>query len=350
MKLIASERTDPANIEEIGDRVWKIVLPQPFYEPNNIYLLNRGEPVLIDSGYIESLPVLQASLKKLDLTLRDIRHIIYTHPHIDHISAGLVFNRYARATKYGLRGMAFSTGNFMESIQNWQKGVHRIYRKAFEKKEDATKRIARDKRQWTQFFKRFPANQPGAKPNADPVLRIEVELEAEQEVEIGGTRFKMLYTPGHCKTHISPLTDDGLLFSGDLIIGNLTAIYADLDGNLDEYYQTLDKLSATSFERMLPAHGPEIDNPGRRIVLVRKTLKLMERGILRRLRETGHPMDLIELLTASLGEKIHKSGHFTTGLALMDAILSKLCQERLVSFNQAPHGYRRYLYIGPEAD
>ncbi|TGM32316.1 MBL fold metallo-hydrolase, partial [Leptospira levettii] len=39
-------------MEDIGDGIFKIVLPQPFYAPNNIYLYEGNDGLtLIDSGY-----------------------------------------------------------------------------------------------------------------------------------------------------------------------------------------------------------------------------------------------------------------------------------------------------------
>jgi glyoxylase-like metal-dependent hydrolase (beta-lactamase superfamily II) len=83
-------------MEEIGDGLFKIILPQPFYAPNNIYAIVNKKITLIDSGYIESIPLLQAALKTRGFSLNDIGSIIYTHNHLDHISSSLVLKSYAK--------------------------------------------------------------------------------------------------------------------------------------------------------------------------------------------------------------------------------------------------------------
>ena len=81
MKIHKYDSEIPA-VEEIGHNLFKIVLPQPFYAPNNIYILNGEQPALIDSGFILNLGLLQRAMKKINLPLSKIQHIFYTHNHL----------------------------------------------------------------------------------------------------------------------------------------------------------------------------------------------------------------------------------------------------------------------------
>ncbi|MCE9499420.1 MAG: MBL fold metallo-hydrolase, partial [Leptospira sp.] len=150
-----------------------------------------------------------------------------------------------------------------------------------------------------------------------------------------------MHTPGHNLYHITPfIKKTGVYFSGDLIIANLTAIYSEFDGDLDDYRLTLDRLSEEPIRRMLPAHGEEIENPQRQIVLVRKTLDILERGILRRLGETDS--DLFTLMEAAIGKKVHSGGHLATALGLIYAIIKKLEKRHLVSIFSRDDGYETF--------
>ncbi|EMO04861.1 hypothetical protein LEP1GSC116_3098 [Leptospira interrogans serovar Icterohaemorrhagiae str. Verdun HP] len=51
-------------IKNIGDGIFKTEIPQPFYAPNNIYILPDGEPTIIDSGYIENLGLFTKGFEK----------------------------------------------------------------------------------------------------------------------------------------------------------------------------------------------------------------------------------------------------------------------------------------------
>ena len=76
MKVHRYEKTP--DIEEIGKNIYKTTIPQPFYAPNNIYILLSEEPALIDSGYIQNLGLLQRALQKIGLSFSKIKHIFYT--------------------------------------------------------------------------------------------------------------------------------------------------------------------------------------------------------------------------------------------------------------------------------
>lgn len=97
---------------------------------------------------------------------------------------------------------------------------------------------------------------------ADPAYRIGPDGLAEGDVlEIGGLEVRVLATPGHtsdsCCLH---LPADGVLLTGDTVLGRGTTVLAEPDGRLDDYLATLRRLSAYVTEHgigvLLPAHGP----------------------------------------------------------------------------------------------
>jgi glyoxylase-like metal-dependent hydrolase (beta-lactamase superfamily II) len=80
------------------------------------------------------------------------------------------------------------------------------------------------------------------------------------EIEVsGGVRLQVLHTPGHSVDSICYyLEDEGVLFTGDTILGASTTTITDLS----DYMQTLERLRGLpNLSIICPGHGPLIYNP-----------------------------------------------------------------------------------------
>ena len=71
---------------------------------------------------------------------------------------------------------------------------------------------------------------------------------------------RVVHTPGHAANHLClVLEEDGLLFSGDHILNGSTTMIDPPDGNMGDYIDSLDKLTAAckagDIRFILPAHG-----------------------------------------------------------------------------------------------
>ncbi len=71
---------------------------------------------------------------------------------------------------------------------------------------------------------------------------------------------QVLHTPGHAANHLClVLVEDGLLFSGDHILNGSTTVVDPPDGDMNDYLESLDLLSAACAEHQIefiaPAHG-----------------------------------------------------------------------------------------------
>lgn len=98
-----------------------------------------------------------------------------------------------------------------------------------------------------------------------PILGVDIPLRHEQRLTIGGRAIRALHTPGHAVDHLCfLLEDDATLFSGDLIVGEGTVVIG-RDGDLDQYLRALRALLPLDLRRILPGHGPPIDEPRRKI-------------------------------------------------------------------------------------
>ncbi|MBX7059700.1 MAG: MBL fold metallo-hydrolase [Leptospirales bacterium] len=323
---------------EIGAQLYVASVPQPFYAPNNIYLILSDQPTLIDSGYIQSLGMLQRALRGLGLGFRDLAHIFYTHEHIDHISGALTLRHYTRAKFYGMKGMAAWVGDYSLHIQLHQRAMERLIYKAHPERSLRLEMLEKTRAAWVRFL-----SSTSGQGRYDDRLRMDVELVEGDVIDIGGRELGFLHTPGHNRHHLTPyLLGEGLYFTGDLVLENISSIYAELDGNLQHYHRSLSRLLKLPIKRLLPGHGAEPASPQKAIKLISKTLSLLERGVVRRLRDAEY--DLAELTRAALGEKAQMSSHYITALATVHAILLELIARGQVGIREADPPYERYFW------
>jgi glyoxylase-like metal-dependent hydrolase (beta-lactamase superfamily II) len=116
------------------------------------------------------------------------------------------------------------------------------------------------------------ANQAGCGVRAvDPAFRIPTDhahgLSEGDVITAGELRIEVLPTPGHTLDSVCFwLPQDGSLLTGDTVLGRGTSVVAYPDGALGPYLESLDRLlafanSPADVERLLPGHGPVIDDP-----------------------------------------------------------------------------------------
>lgn len=90
-------------------------------------------------------------------------------------------------------------------------------------------------------------------PGAEPVTEGEL-------FEVGGLTVRTVLTPGHTMASVCfLLEEDGILFTGDTILGRGTTVVAHPDGQLSAYLNTLETigdLAAGPVTRLAPGHGP----------------------------------------------------------------------------------------------
>ena len=81
-------------------------------------------------------------------------------------------------------------------------------------------------------------------------------------VEAGDGTLRVLHTPGHAPDHVCFFDEaDGMLFCGDLLIqGGTVVVPGSYGGSLTDYLASLARVRELRPARVLPAHGPEIDD------------------------------------------------------------------------------------------
>lgn len=180
----------------------------------NSYLVGTGDRrILIDTTEKRTandyIKLLRSVLEEEKAT---IEHLLITHWHIDHL------------------GAVNSVLNMLKTINTEIKSAVWKFPKTA---DDKSSRNMENLFKWKQ-------------------------LRDKQIIEVEGAKLSVEYTPGHATDHASFMMEDGkILFSGDCILGEGTAVFEDLN----TYIATLKKMLTMKPKIIYPGHGPIIENP-----------------------------------------------------------------------------------------
>ena len=181
----------------------KIPVPSPTLPPatsTNAWILGKKELVVVDPAGIKTK--IQNQLATI-LSNRQVKTIFLTHHHRDHIGGAVHLSKATGA-------------------------------KIISSEYTATK---------------LPFDVDGV-------------ISHNEEVAIDGEIWKVILTPGHTRGHLCLYSSSfGDLVAGDMVAGIGTILIDSPEGNLGDYLESLCQLQQLSPQRLLPAHGPEIE-PG----------------------------------------------------------------------------------------
>jgi glyoxylase-like metal-dependent hydrolase (beta-lactamase superfamily II) len=91
-------------------------------------------------------------------------------------------------------------------------------------------------------------------------------------------------TPGHTSNHLCfALDGEGVLFTGDHVMGWSTTVIAPPDGDMTQYFASLDKLLKRDDRIYFPAHGPAVEKTRAHVRALVTHRRMREKQILRRL-------------------------------------------------------------------
>jgi glyoxylase-like metal-dependent hydrolase (beta-lactamase superfamily II) len=158
-------------------------------------------------------------------------------------------------------------------------------------------------------------------------LGAEVVLPEGGEVR-GGLR--VLATPGHAEDHVCFLSDEGVCFSGDLVLGLGSTIVPPGGNSLAAFMDSLALLQAEEIELIAPGHGPWITDPAAKLAEYVEHRRMRERRLLAALEEGERsraqllaivwddiPMELLPMAAMAMEahlEKLEGEGRLPEGL------------------------------------
>src|SRR6478752_383294 len=121
-------------------------------------------------------------------------------------------------------------------------------------------------------------------------LGAEVVLPSGGEVHAG---LRVLATPGHAADHVCFLSDDGVCFSGDLVLGLGSTIVPPGGGSMAAYMDSLRLLQAEKIELICPGHGPWITDPAAKLAEYVEHREMRERRLLAALERGERSRDVL---------------------------------------------------------
>jgi len=188
--------------------------PGPFtYTGTGVYIIGGKNVAVIDPGPVT--PNHQAALKKA-LKGRRVTHVLVTHHHVDHspMAAPLAEEHNCQVYGYGLQPKPPEGGEVR-----------------LEAGDDL-----------------------GFKPD--------IEICNGLKINGDGWTIEAIHTPGHTSNHMCyALHEENVLFSGDHIMGWSTSVVSPPDGHMGDYLNSLERILERKFDRIIPTHGPVIENP-----------------------------------------------------------------------------------------
>lgn len=183
-----------------------------------VYLvLDRNEPLLIDTGNPGKHEKIEAELAKLGVSLNDIAHILLTHSDVDHIGNAKSLQR--------------ASGAKVWAPQDDLPYIHGT------KKHKGLRRLI------------------GAVVKAE---KPEVDATYEPGQHVGSV--EMIPTPGHTPGHVSFRYGD-ILFTGDLVMtskGKIKPAPSFLTADKVSLKRSLQDVGKLSFDWVCPAHGTPV--------------------------------------------------------------------------------------------
>jgi len=114
-------------------------------------------------------------------------------------------------------------------------------------------------------------------------------------------------TPGHTSNHLCfALEGEGLLFTGDHVMGWSTTVIAPPDGDMTAYMESLDLLLGRDDRIYFPAHGPAIEKPHSHVRGLITHRRTREKQILKRLGEgVGRIPEMVATMYAAVDPRLH---------------------------------------------
>lgn len=215
-------RPETGAIEEIAPGIRRLIAPNPgpfTFTGTCTYLIGTSDLVVIDPG-----PADEAHLARLMLAIgsANVAGILVTHTHRDHSPLARTIKQRTGAAIIGC----------------------------------APHRAAR-------ALRLGEINPLDASADADH--RPDRALHHGDRLNLGGTEFEAIATPGHTANHLCfAMSERGIVFSGDHVMGWSTSIVAPPDGAMGDYLASLEHLVNREQDHLyLPGHGAPVTDPRR---------------------------------------------------------------------------------------
>lgn len=115
-------------------------------------------------------------------------------------------------------------------------------------------------------------------------------------IELEDFSLQCLHTPGHVSNHFCYLLrEEGLLFTGDHVLQGTTPVILPPDGDMADYFESLNMLLTMDLKYLAPGHGDLMDDPKAEINQLLDHRRKREAKIVSALQKI-HPASMDELV------------------------------------------------------
>lgn len=233
------------------------------------YLVETGVgPAVFDCGPSSGLPALEAGLQERGVGLRDVRHLLLSHIHLDHAGAAGTIVREHPHIKVHVSAIG---APHLVDPSRLEASARRLYGNAFDEL-------------WGELA---PVPEANIHIVGDEVLGLEC-----------------FPSPGHASHHVCFAHENGTLYAGDAAGVRITPSRLVLpptpppDVDVQAWYATIDKLERSAPNRLALVHFGVFDDIGRHLTELRNRLGEWEQVV-----EDGASQDeFVERVHAGLGE------------------------------------------------
>lgn len=246
-------------VARVSPRIRRVIAenPGPFtYLGTGVYIVGNGEVSVIDPG-----PVIDTHFEAIKQAVKGerITHVFTTHTHLDHSPLAHPLAAWAGCKVYGLPD---------PNVTHDQVSLE----------EDG---------------------EAGFKPDV---------LVKDGDVFSGPDwTLEAITTPGHMSNHVCyALKEENALFSGDHIMGWSTTVISPPDGNMRQYFASLDKIRARGFSTLWPTHGPPVTDVAPFIDAYAAHRRAREAAIVERMRagDTLIP-EMVKVIYKDVDKRLH---------------------------------------------
>jgi glyoxylase-like metal-dependent hydrolase (beta-lactamase superfamily II) len=178
---------------------------------------------------------------------RDVARLLVTHPHIDH---------------YGMAGRFVDQTGCETWMHERARDDLEVYRDPAAVAERVRRLFAdhgvdeKDLRDLSSF--------EDLRPYVSGLVEADRTLRGEETFDAGSRTWGVVYTPGHSRSHVCLLSDDGIFISGDHLLPSITP-HIDFQRGAEEdplgdYLDSLAKVEELGPTLVLPGHGKPFDD------------------------------------------------------------------------------------------
>jgi len=218
-------------MKQISDDVFFIPGQDEFIPDSHVYVLGKptsGDLTVVDAGLMGKGVYKIESMQKLGLALSDIKRVIMTHTHLDHIGCLAEIQKHLPWTEL------------------W---VHTLEAEPLENGDERTV-------YGMEMFQSMCQMQYGLEPGAFN-FKVDKKLEGTETLKIGGSAWETLHIPGHSSGSIALYNEDlKVLIPGDVVYADYAIGRFDLHGaDAPALRDSLMRLAELQIEILLPGHN-----------------------------------------------------------------------------------------------